>query len=154
MKSTLSYSINLKNLPLGKHHFTFDIGDDFFALFEGSEVQKGRLIVTVEVDKKQTFSELLIFIKGSVTTECDRCLDEMDIPVDNKSVAIAKFITQGQKDNIDDEGIIWVDAMENNINLAQFLFDAIILSLPLQRVHAEGECNKEMTAKLASLQIN
>ena len=33
---------------------------------------------------------------------------------------------------------------EDRVELAQYIYESIVLSLPYQRVHPEGECNPEM----------
>ena len=33
---------------------------------------------------------------------------------------------------------------EEQVDLAQYIYESIVLSLPYQRVHPEGECNPEM----------
>ncbi len=148
------YYIEIKGLSTGKHDFTFDIDHDFFSLFEGSEVEKGRLTAFVTINKTPAITALQAHIKGSVTVECDRCLDELELQVDNQSEAIVKYASQEEEDLNEDEGIIYVNPVKNEIELAQYFFDTIILSLPLQRVHPNGECNQEMMEKLASLRIN
>ncbi|MFD2144668.1 hypothetical protein [Mucilaginibacter antarcticus] len=40
MKSLRNYSIPFTGLALGKHHFEFDVKDDFFAEFDYSLVKK------------------------------------------------------------------------------------------------------------------
>ena len=34
--------------------------------------------------------------------------------------------------------------LEDRVELAQYIYESIVLSLPYQRVHPEGECNPEM----------
>ena len=44
--------------------------------------------------------------------------------------------------------IVIVPELEGKINVAWFLYEFIVLSIPIKHVHAPGECNKTMTSKL------
>ena len=39
---------------------------------------------------------------------------------------------------------MWMLPGEDRVELAQYIYESIVLSLPYQRVHPEGECNPEM----------
>ena len=40
--------------------------------------------------------------------------------------------------------MIWLLPGEESVDLKQYVYESIVLSLPYQRVHPEGECNPEM----------
>ena len=42
-----------------------------------------------------------------------------------------------------------IDRSESELNLNQFVYDYICLSLPLVKVHPEGKCNPEMLRYLS-----
>jgi len=46
------FDIPFSGLKLGTHQFDFDIADSFFTLFNNSEVKKGALKVSVNLNKK------------------------------------------------------------------------------------------------------
>ena len=149
-----SYSFTVKGLSEGEHYFSFNIDDGFFAMFDGSEVQRGKLKAEVYVEKTANVIKIRTHIDGFVAVECDRCLDELRLPVDSVYDAVIKHAPEGEQTQVDDEGVILLNKMDTEVDLSQSLFDSIILSLPLQRLHPKGKCNKEMEAKLASLQVN
>ena len=43
-----------------------------------------------------------------------------------------------------DGEVMWMLPGEDRVELAQYIYESIVLSLPYQRVHPEGECNPEM----------
>ena len=53
----------------------------------------------------------------------------------------------GDKFSEEDE-IVIVPESEGAINVAWFLYEFILLNIPLKHVHAPGECNKTMVTKL------
>jgi uncharacterized metal-binding protein YceD (DUF177 family) len=124
----------------------------FFALFKGSEIEHGKLFSEVILEKQVALLQLDVKIIGSVKVECDRCLDEFDVPVNYKGRLLVKF-SKATNEMVPDDEIMILDPAEDEINLSQFLFDSINLNLPIQRVHPEGLCNKEMIKKLEELSI-
>ena len=65
-----------------------------------------------------------------------------------------KFLTEnysGEKeyrlliDGYDYDGeVMWISPAEGEVSLAQYIYESIVLSLPYQRVHPEGECDADM----------
>ncbi|MDR2448746.1 MAG: DUF177 domain-containing protein [Prevotellaceae bacterium] len=152
MKSVNNYKLTFKGLNPGKHAFTFDIDDLFFALFEGSEIEHGKLFSEIVLEKQSALLQLDVKITGNVKVECDRCLDELDAPVNYEGRLLVKFGKVTTEMEADDE-IMILDPAEDEIDLSQFLFDSINVNLPIQRIHPEGLCNKEMIKKLDELRI-
>ena len=48
----------------------------------------------------------------------------------------------------DDGDIVIVPEQDGDLNIAWYLYEFIVLALPMKRVHAPGKCNHEMTGKL------
>jgi Predicted metal-binding, possibly nucleic acid-binding protein len=154
VKKKHSYSIAIKGLAAGIHTFSFEIDNLFFGEFEGSEVEQGKLEATVTVEKKSSFVQLGVKISGEVTVACDRCLDDLLVPIAYEANPIVQFVEVENKEEMSaDEEILYLDPMESELDLLQYFFDSIILSIPMQHVHTEGQCNKEMIEKLKELEI-
>lgn len=148
LKST--YNVPFKGLKEGKHLFDFEIDDKFFALFEESEIKHGQMKAQLELTKQSTLLILRFSAKGKVRLVCDRCLDDYDQEISNESSLYVKF---GQEaENLDDDMIV-LPFEEHQINVAQYLYELVILGLPIKRVHPDDEngnstCDPEMLAKL------
>ena len=81
---------------------------------------------------------------GVVYAPCDRCLADVEIPVDT-SDEIAVVLG----DEYSDEGdVIVVPEKEGAIDLAHVIYEFIALSLPLKLVHEPGNCDEAMMAAL------
>lgn len=151
MDKLSTYDIAWKGLSEGSHQFDFDINDDFFAAFEGSEIKGGELTATVNMHKS---SRLLTFetrINGNVITECDRCLGRLSLPVDYSGVLQVKF--SDEPADYDGE-IMWLHPDEGTVPLAQYIYESIVLSLPYRRIHgtdSEGHslCDSDMLARFS-----
>jgi uncharacterized metal-binding protein YceD (DUF177 family) len=145
-----TYSINFKGLKVGKHSFEFDLNDAFFAEFKEGEISKGQLKAVVNLHKQNHLLEFKISIKGSVRVVCDRCLELFDLPTTFKGEIFAKI---GSAEEETDDEIIFLSEEDHEVNLAQYLYESVCLSLPLQRYHGlngtkASDCDKEMLAKM------
>jgi len=140
-----TYKISLSGLQIGHHSFDFQIDDQFFESFEKSRVQKGSLTLKVEMEKSETMLQLHFHFNGNVTVACDRCLDDFLYPLHFNEMLIVKF---GYKKHEESESIIIINANEYEIPIAQYIYEYINLSLPMQLIHPNLEngdsgCNKE-----------
>ena len=143
------FLIPIKGLSTGKHNYTFTLDTSFFNRFDETLLTEADLTATIVLDKQPLWIGVSGVVKGEVITACDRCLDELRIPLETDVKLIVKFArSEGEEDN--DEVMI-LDPGEAELNLEQFFYDYVCLSLPLQRVHNEGECNSEMAKKLEAL---
>lgn len=141
------YKLNLKDLPLGKSSFEYELEDAFFKLIndEESDVRRGKLNVSVNVVRSVKAFELKFDIKGDVFVPCDRCLDDVDISVDTHQKLVVKF---GKEYSEESDEIVIVPEEEGEINIAWFLYEFIVLAIPAKRVHPVGSCNKVVSQKL------
>lgn len=162
MNSSTRLIIPLKGLSLGRHSFEFEIDDRFFSQFEHAVVQKGKAFIQVEVNKLNNLMECEVTINGEVAVECDRCLDEFYIPVSFEGRVIVSPSRRTDEDHARDEAdidVIFVHPSDDELDLAQYCYESIGLSLPLQKIHpndANGNstCNQEMLDKLKKLMVN
>ena len=143
------FLIRIKGLSTGKHNYNFTLDTPFFSQFDNSLVSEALLTAEIVLDKQPLWIGISGRIKGDVLTECDRCLDELRVPLDAEVKLIVKFSrTEGEEDS--DEVMI-LEPGEAELDLEQFFYDYVCLSLPLQRVHPEGKCNGDMERKLKAL---
>ncbi|SBV95033.1 DUF177 domain-containing protein [uncultured Dysgonomonas sp.] len=141
------YNIPLRGLSEGKHEFKYDLDKSFFALIDDgtADVKKGDLKVVVSLKKTSVTFELNFDITGTVHVPCDRCLDDISMDVDTKNKLIVKF---GKEYSEESDEIVIIPEEDGEINIAWFLYEFIILSLPAKKVHPPGTCNKAMSSKL------
>jgi uncharacterized metal-binding protein YceD (DUF177 family) len=138
------YNIVLKDLNAETRTYEFDLDEVYFKKIDSPEVQKGNVKAKVSVLKKFSTFELAFALDGTILIPCDRCLDEMEQTIHYKEKLQVKF---GDKfDEIDE--IVIVPESDGGINIAWFLYEFIVLNIPIKHVHATGECNKTMVTKL------
>ena len=117
----------------------------FFTNIGSEDIQKGKINTQLTVLKKAGVFDLSFTFNGIVVIPCDRCLDDMDFPIDTTAHLIVKL---GKDYSEESDEIVVIPEMEGKINLAWFLFEFISLAIPIKHVHAPGKRNKQMTTKL------
>jgi uncharacterized protein len=150
VKSNRQFVIPFKGLKTGKYDFVFDIDDKFFDNFEESEITKGKVHVEVNLDKKTSMLELYFDLTGKVTVTCDRCLEEFEMPLAYETELYVKF---GDESEEQSDEIIVLSHNEFELDIAQYIYEFVHLSLPYKRIHPDDKkgnstCNKEMLKKL------
>ena len=139
--------IDLKGLKEDKTSLEFSLDDSYFAALDGAEVRKGSLHVSVSIRKASGFFELLIHTDGTLIIPCDRCLDDMEQPVETDSRLSVKFGSE----NSEDGDTIVVAEDEGILDLTWFIYESVALAIPIRHVHAPGKCNTAMTEVLEEL---
>ncbi|MDR0710871.1 MAG: DUF177 domain-containing protein [Prevotellaceae bacterium] len=152
-----SYVIAYSNLPQGKRSFRFEVTDAFFQRFESSEIHEGQVSVHVDAEKMGCLMTLAFDMEGKVKVACDRCLDEFFAPVEFKGVLTVTFTGDAEAGNFSEDEVMNMQPGDTEVDLAQYIYESICLSLPMQRLHPDDEqgrsaCNKDMLAKLHELQ--
>ena len=152
MKSKDFFIIPFAGLKQGKHNFSFSIENKFFKNLGYNEFNDVKLIAQVELLKKTTFLELSFFITGKVNVFCDISIEPFDLEINSESNFIVKF--NNSSENFSDE-IIFLPIGSHEIDITNHLYETIILSLPIRKIHPkvkEGTLENEITIKLKELE--
>jgi uncharacterized protein len=145
LKQLKEYNINFGSLKLGKHLFEFTVDDDFFSHFEYSLVKKGHVEVSLVLEKQRESLLILNFtLNGTITLECDRCLDEFEYPVKSENRLLVKL--DGKQEENDNDELIFLSPETYHLDVSPYIYEFINLSLPLKRICEEGnkDCNENM----------
>lgn len=126
------FNIDIFKLSNGAHDYQFEIDNAFFEAFENSIVQKGRGKVDVVLNKSETLIELTFDIAVTTELECDRSLDMFDYPIHTRNTMILKF---GEEEEEINEEIAIIRRDRQRINLAQYIYEFIGLSIPMKKLH-------------------
>ena len=137
------FIIPLNGLTTGQHEFDWTVGKEFFETFENTEILDAEFDTTVVVEKSGRYVGVDCDVAGTLTVECDRCLGELQMPVD---VEIRLSVKYGSEESSDEhqEGereVIFVPEDNAELDLSQIVYDYVCLSLPMQRCHEPGECD-------------
>ena len=138
------YKVELKNLSPGVHEYEYFLENKFFVDIDGDEVQKGKVKVNLTVKRTSMVFDMNFQLEGIVYVPCDRCLDDMELPVSTQNKLVVKF---GKEYAEESEEIVIIPEEEGEINLAWFIYEFIALAIPMKHIHAPGKCNKAMSSK-------
>ena len=144
----LNVVIPIVGLSNGEHNYSFSIGNSFFEQFGNEEIKSSDIAVDVVIKKSSAWMGVTCSIYGSVVVECDRCLEDCPIAIDYNDNLLVKF--SDETDYYDGE-VMWISPAEDMVDLTQYIYESIVLSLPYSRVHQEGECNPEMLASFSEI---
>ena len=153
MNKTKEYLIPFIGLKIGKHQFEYQINNAFFEIFDYQEFNNSNIKVNVTFEKKSTIMELSFKHKGTVNVPCDMTNEEFDLPIKGKMNLIVRF---GDVFNNDNEELLILPHGEFQIDIAQYIYEMIVLSVPLRRIHPgikDGSLNTEALAKLKELTV-
>ena len=153
MKVTNEFLIPFIGLKLGKHQFDFQINKVFFDNFDYHEYEDCDIKVTVVLDKKSTILELSFKHKGTVYVPCDLTNEMFNLPIKGKINLVVQF---GENFNNDNEELLILSHGEFQIDVSQYIYEMIVLSVPLKRIHPgikDGTLKTETLDKLTELSV-
>ena len=153
MSKRREFLIPFVGLKLGKHHFEYQISKEFFENFDYDEFQNSDIRVNLVLEKGSNLLELNFKHKGTVNVPCDLTSEDFDLPIKGKMKLIVRF---GDEFNNDNEELLILPHGEFEIDVAQYIYEMIALSVPLKRVHPgvkDGTLQTEALTKLNELKV-
>ena len=85
------YKIAHRGLGEGVHTFEFVMDGSFFDCFDATKGTKGKVNAIVSIVKSSLLMEVRMTIEGTVKAICDRCLEEMELPISGELNLYAKY---------------------------------------------------------------
>ncbi|WP_299114975.1 DUF177 domain-containing protein [uncultured Winogradskyella sp.] len=154
MKALKEYTIPFVGLKEGEHDFEFSVNNTFFNNFEYEEFNKTDVKVNLKLIKKATLLELYFSTLGHVNVNCDLTNEPYNQQIEDEFKLVVKF---GAEYNDDNEDILIIPHGEYEINVAQYIYELIVLAVPAKRVHPgieDGTLQSDILSKLEELSPN
>ncbi|KAB5490649.1 MULTISPECIES: YceD family protein [Flagellimonas] len=152
MMKLKEFNIPFSGLKLGKHEFVYEIENAFFESFDYQEFNGASIQVKAILEKMGTMMELKIKAKGTVNVDCDLTGEPYDQPISSDLQLVVKF---GEEYNDEDDEILIIPHGEHQFNIAQYIYEMLVLAVPQKRVHpgiADGTLKSDILEKLEELQ--
>ncbi|MCM4167758.1 hypothetical protein KCTC52924_01439 [Arenibacter antarcticus] len=146
------FSIPFSGLKQGKHEFGYTIDNTFFESFEYNEFNDAGIKIAVTLNKMSTMMELEMRARGTVNVNCDLTNEAYDQKIKADLKLVVNF---GDEYNNDNDDILIIPHGEFQINIAQYIYEMLVLSVPLKKVHPgvlDGTLKSEALEKLEELQ--
>ncbi len=128
------YQIDISTLAVGKHTFEFTFNDSFFENIEQEIIQKGSIQSTVLIDKTELMLRVNIKNKGKVALICDRTLLPFDYDLVSDNKLTFNFSDRNEEIN---EEIILIKRDTIFLDLSTYIYEFIILAVPLKKIHPD-----------------
>jgi len=132
MRSNDDFNIEFAGLKLGHHNFDFHISETFFNNYNYCDFSLADIKIDVALIKKTTIMELNIVARGNVRVKCDLTNEPYDQAIDNNIDLVVKF---GNEFNNENDEILIIPHGEHKVNLAQYIYELTVLSVPAKRIH-------------------
>lgn len=139
------YVIPYRGLKEGKYTFEWRVGNDFWKDRLESGILGGDVAVEATLENGSTgVMRLTVSMAGNVAVSCDRCLEECSLPVGFAGELVVKTAggelaaeLEANPEAALDGEVLWLLPGDGQIDLEQYIYESIVLSLPLRRVHPE-----------------
>ena len=132
MKVTNEFLIPFIGLKLGKHQFEYQISKAFFEYFEFDEFESANIKVNIVLEKKNTMLELNFKHSGAINVPCDLTSEDFDLPIKGSLKLVVRF---GETFNDENEDLLILPIGEHQIDVAQYIYEMVVLSIPLKKTH-------------------
>ncbi len=154
-KKQLQYVIPLSTLKNGEHAFHFMVDKTVFAENQFDDIHEASLKADISFNKNSTILMLNFDINGAVNVTCDRCGDDFDMLLALKRQLIVKTEC---REHQEEDDMVSLSSDESDFDAAPYIYQYVVLSLPMQRMHALGmngksECNSETLKKLNNIHV-
>jgi uncharacterized metal-binding protein YceD (DUF177 family) len=151
MKELKEFSIPFIGLKIGKHQYEFELDNTFFEHFGYNDFNSANIKAQAIIDKKTTLLDIDLVFKGVVGVYCDLSYEPFEQPISGSYSFVVKF---GDEFNDENEDLLILPHGAHEVNIQQYLYESIILSLPSRLVHPgveDGTLKSEILDKLDEL---
>ena len=151
MRELKEFTIPFVGLKLGQHSFHFEITNSFFEHFEYDEFNATAIKLTALLDKKTTLLEFTLSFEGTVNVQCDITNEPFNQDISGTYHFVVKF---GEAYNDENEDLLIIPHGSYEVNIQQYIYESIVLSLPSRLIHPgieDGSLKSDILDKLEEL---
>jgi uncharacterized metal-binding protein YceD (DUF177 family) len=128
------YKIPHAGLKKEIHEFSYELTEKFFKNFENPQIEKCNIQVNITFDKRHEPYIIEVDLDGTVWTECDRCTANIPIAIHSSFTIYAKYTVDEALKDLEEVEIIYIAKDDQDIDITQFLYDYVHLSIPIHRI--------------------
>lgn len=135
MSRRRDFEIAFVGLKPGVHEYNYTIDDKFFVAFQQQDFRNCHANVKLLLDKKSSFMQLKFEIGGSLEVTCDRCNSRLPLELWDEFNITVKLVEEPELMNAqeDDPDMYYIAQGESHFDVANWIYEFINLSLPLQK---------------------
>lgn len=158
MSSRRNYDIAFVGLKPGVHEFEYSIDKKFFEDYQEQDFSNCIAQIKLTLDKKSSFMLLRFEVGGRLEVTCDRCGNPLPLDLWDEFNIVVKIVDDPEQmnDQEEDPDVYYISKGESHLHVADWIYEFINLSIPMQRMCGPDEiggpaCNKEVLAMLEKL---
>ena len=140
MKELSKYNIDIYGLEDKRYDYDIESGNAFFEELEQDIIEHGHFKTHIELTKSATMIQLRFYTEGQLGLICDRSLEAYEESFISDERLILKFGDRNEE--LTDE-IEIISRNTNRINVAQYVFEFIALTLPVKKIHPSLRTNDD-----------
>jgi len=155
------FDIAFVGLKPGPHHYQYVIEDKFFTDFKQPDFSNCHAKVNLTLERNTSFMMLKFEVDGKVDVSCDRCGNPLTMDLWDEFNMIVKLVENPDQMNESEEDpdVYYISRTESHLHVAEWIYEFITLSIPMQKRCPEDEvggpqCNKEVLEMLKKMEDN
>jgi uncharacterized metal-binding protein YceD (DUF177 family) len=161
MSNRRAFEIAFVGLKPGIHEFDYEVDNKFFAHYGQPDFINCTAKIKLQLDKKNGFMLLKFDVDGSAEVVCDRCGNNLPMQLWDEFKIVVKMVEEPEVMNTQEEDpdVYYISKTESHLHVADWVYEFINLSIPMQRMCSETEmggpkCNKEVLERLKQMENN
>jgi uncharacterized metal-binding protein YceD (DUF177 family) len=159
MGNRREFDIAFVGLKPGVHDFSYEVDDKFFAGHTGTDFTNCHAKIKLKLEKNTSFLMLKFEVGGLVDVVCDRCGNPLGVDLWDEFNMVVKLVDNPDEMNAteEDPDIYYISRTESHLHIADWIYEFVSLSIPMQRMCREEEiggpqCNQEVLAMLKRME--
>jgi uncharacterized metal-binding protein YceD (DUF177 family) len=137
MKPLREFEIAFVGLKPGEHTFQYQITDSFFENYGPQDFTNCNATVKLLLEKNSNFFLLKFEIGGTATVNCDRCGQPFELQLWDDFNQVVKMVDNPEEMDDEDPDVSYISKTESHLNVAEWIYEFINLSIPMQRIHPD-----------------
>ncbi len=159
MSQRREYEIAFVGLKPGIHVYEYRVEDKFFVPYGEQDFENCIANIKLSLEKNTGFMQLKFDVDGNADVICDRCGNTLPMQLWDEFNIIVKMVDDPEimNEQEEDPDVYYIGRGESHLHLADWIFEFINLSIPLQKMCREDEiggpkCNTEVLEKLRKME--
>lgn len=152
------FEIAFVGLKPGVHEYHYEVDDKFFITFQQQDFINCHANIKLSLEKNTSFMMLKFEVGGKVEVVCDRCGNNLKMDLWDEFNMIVKLVENPDEMNASEEDpdIYYISRTESHLHVANWIYEFVSLSIPMQRMCTTEEmggpqCNKEVLEMLKKM---
>jgi len=159
MSQRRAFEIAFVGLKPGAHTFEYSVDNRFFETYGEQDFTNCKANIKLTLEKHNGFMMLKFDIDGKADVNCDRCGNTLTMLLWDEFKVVVKMVENPEvmNEQEEDPDVYYISRTESHLTVADWIFEFINLSLPMQKMCSEEEmggpqCNNEVLEKLRQME--